>query len=118
MTANTRQELAEVYGNSYFGSGGCRGRVLCSSNCRTFGTQDNGFVAGPDGIEVIDPTKPARAYGRGGDCIGRGGREWSEAWEWVPGEGWKRATLPATSEERIAWREAADAPRPDSETDH
>lgn len=86
--------LRHIYGASYFGSGGAYGRVRCDANCRTEGWRDNGFVSGPERVVVIDPTKPARFIASGGDCIGREGREWSEAAEWRPGVGWRQPSAP------------------------
>src|SRR3989344_2932883 len=38
--------LRHIYGSSYFGSGGCNGRVKISKNAELVGSRDNGFVAG------------------------------------------------------------------------
>ena len=91
-----------IYGDSYFGSGGAWGQVVCSANCRAVGTRDNGFVSGPDAVEVLDPSLPARFYARGGDDIGEG-RSWGEAWEFSPAKGWVPAVLADSKEARAEW---------------
>jgi hypothetical protein len=78
-----------IYGKSYFGSGAAYGGVEIANNCRPVGRQDNGFVAGPEGVEVIDPSKPAHVVAVGGDAVG-GGREWREEAWFLPGLGWRR----------------------------
>ena len=82
--------LLDIYGSSYFGSGAAGGRVRCCANCRPGGTRDNGFVAGPDYVEVIDPDLPAEFRAGGSDFIGGDVRHWGESARWIPGEGWKR----------------------------
>lgn len=102
----TKFKLNHIYGYSYFGSGGCYGKVTCGENCQEYGTQDNGFVVGPTGVEVIDRTKPARFFALGGDDIGNG-RTWGESAEYVPGQGWWALTRHETkfksAQERDAW---------------
>lgn len=84
------RKLYHVYGRSYFGSGGCYGRVKCCPNCQTVGSRDNGFVSGPDGVEVIDCSKPATFTARGGDSVGDEGRSWEERGVWdVAAQAWK-----------------------------
>jgi hypothetical protein len=78
-----------IYGKSYFGSGAAYGGVEIANNCRPVGRQDNGFVAGPAGVEVIDPTRPAHVLAIGGDAVG-GGREWREEAWYTPASGWRR----------------------------
>ena len=49
--------LSHTYGTSYFGSGGAYGSVrVYNADC--IGGKDNGFVAGPESVRVINPTKP------------------------------------------------------------
>lgn len=98
--------LSRIYGQSYFGSGGAYGAVFCSENCREVGTRDNGFVSGPDAVEVIDPSKPARFYARGGDDIGEDGRQWGESGVYIPDQGWVQSSahMLSSKEERRAWR--------------
>lgn len=106
----TTIKLSHIYGGSYFGSGGAYGAVNCCRNCRPVGRQDNGFVAGATKVEVIDPTRPARFYARGGDMIGDG-RDWSESAEWDPKKGWTPSSghrLPS-KEERQLWLRACEA---------
>jgi hypothetical protein len=79
-----RHELGHIYGGSYFGSGGGYGRVCCLENCRTVGTADNGFMSGPEAVEVIDWRKPAEFEASGGDAIGERGRSWGESGRWNP----------------------------------
>lgn len=92
-------KLRHVYGPSYFGSGMCYGHVYTCPNCKTEGRRDNGFVAGPDRVEVVDPEKPARFYARGGDAMNEG-RFWYEAGEWIPGLGWQEVRLPIFGEDK------------------
>jgi hypothetical protein len=101
---NLVQKLSHTYGSSYFGSGGGYGHVKTSENARAVGSSDNGFMTGCDAVRVVDENLPARAYGSGGDCIGEG-REWGEAWEWVPGHGWMKTKLPM--DDRRSWLSAA-----------
>jgi hypothetical protein len=85
--AACRLLLQEIYGPSYFGSGGGWGHVRCRYNCRIGGNADNGFMGGPQWVEVIDPTQPALFVAMGGDTIGRDGRHWAEAGQWLPHKG-------------------------------
>lgn len=90
-----QQELRHIYGSSYFGSGGASGRLYCSKNCRPAGSKDNGFVSGPEAVDVIDPAQAARACAYGSDSIG-GGRSWHEAYEWIPElQAWRPALFDA-----------------------
>lgn len=108
--ANGTHKLKTQYGSSHFGSGGARGVVRCSSNCKTVGVNDNGFVAGPSQVAVIDSSKSARFYAYGSDMVGEG-REWGEAAHFEPNTGW----LPVEfiwrkhRDEKMAWVAEADA---------
>ena len=75
--------FSHIYGRSYFGSGGGYGSVKTLENCRVGGELDNGFVYGPEYVEPIDPSLPAKVSASGGDCIGQG-RKWSETAVWSP----------------------------------
>jgi len=81
-----RYRLRNPYGRSYFGSGGAYGSVKCGDNCRTAGRGDDGFIAFPTEVLVVDRSLPASFSAKGGDCIGRDGREWGEAANWSPAE--------------------------------
>ncbi len=88
-----RVQLRKMYGSSYFGSGGAYGKVVLV-NAKVTSQKDNGFIRGPDEIEVVDPELPASVVAKGGDCIGEG-RTWGETYDWTPGVGWR--SRPKTS---------------------
>lgn len=74
----TTIKFKNIYGNSYFGSGGGFGRVEKSSfNYTVAGYGDNGFVYGPQVFTPADPDSDAFVSAVGGDDIGNG-RKWSE----------------------------------------
>jgi hypothetical protein len=82
LNAKGQWELGHPYGDSYFGSGGGWGYVR-GAGVKLEGTRDNGFMAGPAFVVVLDPTQPAVFVALGGDCIGEG-RSWSEGGRWDP----------------------------------
>ena len=91
-----KRRLNEIYGNSYFGSGGGWGGVDCCDNCEVSDYRDNGFVDGASEIRVIDWRLPARFAASGGDSI-NGGRHWQDSGEWNPmTRRWELLTAPVS----------------------
>ncbi len=89
--AQRKIKFNNIYGGSYFGSGGGYGGIQNIKNAEVFGVKDNGFMSGPAGARVLDPSKPAKVVARGGDCI-NDGRTWTETYEWdVQTQTWQAA---------------------------
>lgn len=74
------------------------GSMRCCVNCSIVGEKVVDMVAGPDSIQVIDPTRPARFYALGDPSRGVIG----EAAEFTPDYGWKESDAVLELESRDA----------------